>query len=87
MVKFHLSKLLGEKRMTQKELSQKTGIRNSTINEYYNEIAISIKFEHIDKICEVLDCTTDELFEYLPNKVKTTGKDLIVKEHGNRKKS
>ena len=73
--------------MTQKELSQKTGIRNSTINEYYNEIAISIKFEHIDKICEVLDCTTDELFEYLPNKVKTTGKDLIVEEHGNRKKS
>ncbi len=87
MVKFHLSKLLGEKRMTQKELSQKTGIRNSTINEYYNEIAISIKFEHIDKICEVLDCTTEELFEYLPNKVKTTGKDLIVEEHGNRKKS
>ena len=87
MVKFHLSKLLGEKRMTQKELSQKTGIRNSTINEYYNEIAISIKFEHIDKICEVLDCTTEELFEYLPNKVKTTGKDLIVEEQGNRKKS
>ena len=87
MVKFHLSKLLGEKRMTQKELSQKTGIRNSTINEYYNEIAISIKFEHIDKICEVLDCTTEELFEYLPNKVKTTGKDLIVEEHGNRKRS
>ena len=87
MVKFHLSKLLGERRMTQKTLSQKTGIRNSTINEYYNEIAISIKFEHIDKICEVLDCTTEELFEYLPNKVKTTGKDLIVEEHGNRKKS
>ena len=67
MVKFHLSKLLGEKRMTQKELSQKTGIRNSTINEYYNEIAISIKFEHIDKICEVLDCTTDELHVFLEN--------------------
>ena len=87
MVKFHLSKLLGERRMTQKTLSQKTGIRNSTINDYYNEIAVSIKFEHIDKICEVLDCTTEELFEYLPNKVKTTGKDLIVEEHGNRKKS
>lgn len=54
MVKFHLSKLLGERKMTQKELSRKTGIRNSTINELYHEIAISIKsrksiFE-IDKI-------------------------------------
>jgi len=87
MIKFHLSKLLGERRMTQKTLSQKTGIRNSTINDYYNEIAVSIKFEHIDKICEVLDCTPNELFEYLPNKVKTIGKDLIVEEHGNRKKS
>ena len=87
MVKFHLSKLLGERKMTQNELSRKTGIRNSTINELYHEIAISIKFEHIDKICEVLDCTADELFEYCPNKIKTTGKNLIVEQHGNRKKN
>ena len=72
--------------MTQIDLSRKTGIRNSTINELYHEIAISIKFEHIDKICEVLNCSADELFEYIPNKVKTTGKDLIIEEHGNRKK-
>lgn len=72
--------------MTQIDLSRKTGIRNSTINELYHEIAISIKFEHIDKICEVLNCSADELFEYVPNEIKTTGKDLIIEEHGNRKK-
>ena len=72
--------------MTQIELSRKTGIRNSTINDLYHEIAISIKFEHINKICEVLNCTTDDLFEYIPDKIKTTGKDLIIEDHGNRKK-
>lgn len=86
MVKFNLSRLLGERKMTQVELSRKTGIRNSTINELYHEIAVSIKFEHINKICEVLDCTTDELFKYVPNKVKTTGKNLLIENHGNRKK-
>lgn len=63
--------------MTQLELSKKTGIRNSTINELYHEIALSVKFEHLNKICEVLNCTISDLIEYKPNKIKTTGKDLI----------
>lgn len=86
MVTFNLSRLLGERKMTQIELSRKTGIRNSTINDLYHEIAISIKFEHINKICEVLNCTTADLFDYIPDKIKTTGKDLIIEDHGNRKK-
>ena len=35
---------------------------------------------------EVLDCRIDELFEYIPNEVKCTGKYLIKDPHGNRKK-
>lgn len=86
MVRIHLSKLLGERRMSQKELSRLTGIRPSTISEWYNEIVISLKVEHIDKICEVLNCSASDLIEVVPNKVKKTGKNLIVEEHGNQKK-
>lgn len=39
----------------------------------------------IDKICEALDCTITDLLEYIPNERKTTGKYLILEEHGNRK--
>lgn len=85
MVKIHLSKILGEMRMTQKELSRLTGIRPNTINEWYHEIVVSLRVEHIDKICEALGCTVDELIEVTPNKVPKTGKHLIVEEHGNRK--
>ena len=38
MVKIHLSRLLGEKRWTQKDLADATGIRPSTINEWYHEL-------------------------------------------------
>lgn len=85
MVKIHLSKLLGEKRMSQKKLADLTGIRPSTISEWYNEITISLKVEHIDKICEVLECSIEELIEVIPNKVPKTGKYLVIEEHGNRK--
>ncbi|NBH20091.1 XRE family transcriptional regulator, partial [Clostridiaceae bacterium] len=45
----------------------------------------SLKVEHIDRICEVLDCSVEELIEYIPDKVPKTGKHLVIEEHGNRK--
>lgn len=87
MIKINLSKILGEKRWTQKQLADATGIRPSTINEWYHEIVQRINVEHLDRICEVLECETSDLIEYIPNKMKKTGKDLIVEEHGNSQKS
>mgnify|MGYP004633993201 CR=1 FL=1 len=85
MVRIHLSKLLGERRMTQKRLSELTGIRPNTINEWYHEIVVSLKVEHIDRICEALGCSIEDLIEYTPDKLPKTGKHLIIEEHGNQK--
>lgn len=85
MVRIYLSKLLGEKRMSQRELSELTGIRPNTISEWYHEMAVSLRVEHIDRICEALGCSLDELIEVIPNKMPSTGKHLIIEEHGNRK--
>lgn len=71
--------------MSQKTLSELTGIRPNTISEWYNEITVSLKVEHIDRICEVLGCSVDELIEVIPNKMPKTGKYLILEDHGNRK--
>jgi len=87
MVRIYLSRILGEKRMSQKELSKLTGIRPNTISEWYNEIAVSLKVEHIDRICEVLGCRLDELIEVIPNRMPKTGEHLIIEEHGNQKKN
>lgn len=72
MVRIHLSRLLGDRRMTQIDLARKTGIRPNTINEMYHELIDRLNVEHIDKICEVLDCRIEELLEYIPPKKKRT---------------
>lgn len=51
----------------------------------YHEFVTRINLDHVDKICEVLECDISDLIEYVPNQHKITGKDLIVEEHGNRK--
>lgn len=85
MIKIHLSAILGKYRMTQAELARKSGIRPATICEIYNEMCDRINLEHLDRICEVLNCDISDLLEYQPNKIKKTGKNLIVEANGNRK--
>lgn len=65
MIKIHLSRLLGEKRITQAELARRTGIRPSTINEIYWELIERINLEHIDLICKELDCNIQEFIEVI----------------------
>lgn len=85
MIRIYLSRLLGERRMTQADLSRLTGIRPNTISDIYNEIAERISIDHLDKICEALQCSLDELITYVPSDIRRTGVDLIIEEHGNQK--
>ena len=86
MIRIHLSKLLGERRWTQAYLAQITGIRPTTISDIYNEVVERLNVEHLDRICEALECDITDLIENVPNKEKKTGANLIIEEHGNRKR-
>ena len=86
MIKIYLSRILGEKRITQAELARQTGIRPSTISDIYNEMTERLNIEYLDRICEYLDCSITDFIEYIPNKQKKTGTFLIKEQHGNRKK-
>lgn len=65
-IRILLSKKLGELRMTQAELARKTKIRPSTINDMYHELCDRVNLNHIDKICNVLDCDLREILVYIP---------------------
>lgn len=63
MVRILLSTLLGERRWSQADLARMTGIRPNTISDLYNDFALSIKLEHLDLICEALDCNVSDLIQ------------------------
>ena len=80
MIRILLSRKLGELRWTQADLARMTGIRPNTICALYNDVALGVRLEHLDLICEALDCDLDEIIIRVPNKevrVRTrTGKQL-----------
>ena len=67
MIKILLSTRLGERRWTQAKLSQKTGIRAATINEYYHELVERINLAHLDLMCAALECQPGDLIAFDPS--------------------
>lgn len=67
MIRILLSKKLGELKWTQADLARATGIRPTTISDYYNEIAERMNLNHLDLICEALDCSPTEILVREPN--------------------
>lgn len=84
MIRILLSTRLGELRWTQADLARSTGIRPSTINDLYHEIADRVNLEHLDLICEALGCNLSDLIVREPNnepRVKSrTGAPLHTKK-------
>ena len=67
MIKIHLSRLLGEKRWSQAQLSRLTGIRPNTISDLYNEFTERISLDQLNQICKILECDIADLLEYIPD--------------------
>ena len=72
MVRILLSTRLGERRWTQADLARVTGIRANTINDLYHDIADRINIDHLDLICEALDCDISDILVRTPNKEPRT---------------
>jgi len=64
-VRIHISTLLGQRKMTQKELSQMTGIRPNTISNMYYETVKRIEVQHIEALCKALKCSVGDIIEYV----------------------
>lgn len=67
MLKNNLSKLMGEKRIKTYELEKISGVSRSTITRLYYNQTNTISFKTIEKLCEALECNTQELLEFIPN--------------------
>lgn len=67
MLKCHLSTLMGRERLTIAEVIRRTGLTRNAVSALYEERAKRIDLNTIARLCELFDCSVDELFEYIPD--------------------
>jgi putative transcriptional regulator len=63
MIKCHLSRLMGEKKLKISDVARDTGINRGTITRLYQETAVRVEFEVLEKLCLYLNCEISELLE------------------------
>lgn len=65
MIKFKVKVMLAIREMTQKELSERTGIRPPTVSAICTGAVKHLPVEALNEICKVLDCQPSDLMEYV----------------------
>ena len=67
MIKNRLLIILGEHRMRVSELLKLTGISQNALNKIYHNKTKGIDFETLNKLCNILQKNSQEIFEFTPD--------------------
>ncbi|PLA74936.1 transcriptional regulator [Hydrogenovibrio sp. SC-1] len=71
MIRFKLKEMIAEKefsekrRITVKEISDKTNINRMTLSKILNHPGHSTTTENIDRLCKFFDCEVEDLMKYI----------------------
>ncbi len=63
MIRCHLSRLMGEKRVRIMDVARATGISRNMLARLYYDRAKRVDLNDLDKLCKYFGCTVAELFE------------------------
>jgi len=63
MIKCHLSRIMGEKKLKISDVAKEISVNRGTITRLYQETAIRVEFEVLEKLCIYLNCEIGELLE------------------------
>ncbi|HRQ56391.1 MAG TPA: helix-turn-helix transcriptional regulator [Azoarcus taiwanensis] len=67
MVRCHLSRLMGERKMKIADVARETGLHRNTVTLLYQETANRVDLETIDRLCDLFECSVADLFEHVPD--------------------
>ncbi|MDZ4207558.1 helix-turn-helix transcriptional regulator [Rhodoferax sp.] len=65
MIKCHLSRLMGERKLKISDVARDTGLHRNTITLLYQETANRIELDAVDALCKYFQIPISELFEYV----------------------
>ena len=62
-----LDVMLARRKMRSKELAERIGITEANVSLLKSGRVKGVRFETLERICEVLDCQPGDLLEYRPD--------------------
>nr|WP_062626689.1 helix-turn-helix transcriptional regulator [Ferriphaselus amnicola] len=68
MIKCHLSRIMGERKMKIVDVARATGLHRNSITLLFDETASRVDIETIDALCKLFGCQVGELFEFVDDK-------------------
>jgi len=65
MIKCHLSRIMGEKRLKIADVVKETGINRGTVTRLYHETAQRVELDVLDQLCRYFKCPVNEILEWV----------------------
>jgi putative transcriptional regulator len=65
MIRCHLSRLMGERKLKIIDVAREADLDKNTITLLYRETASRVDIETMDKLCKLFACQVDDLFEFV----------------------
>lgn len=66
MIKCHLSRLMGERKLKIADVARAIDVHRNTITLLYDESATRVDLDTLNKLCIFFQCSLDDLLEYVP---------------------
>jgi len=63
MIKCHLSRLMGERKLKVIDVARETGLHRNTVTLLYQETATRVDLDAIEILCRYFDVAIGEMFE------------------------
>lgn len=67
MIVIHLDVMMAKRKVSLNELSEKVGITLANLSILKNNKAKAIRFSTLEAICQALDCSVEDIMEYVPD--------------------
>jgi len=67
VIKCHLSRIMGEKKLKVADVARAIDVHRNSITLLYDETATRIDLDTLNKLCTYFDCRIEDLLEFIPN--------------------
>lgn len=67
MIRCHLGRLMGERKVRVADVARDTGLHRNTLTLLYKETATRVDIETVDKLCGYFGCQVQDLLEWQPD--------------------